>query len=846
MWINNTFLKSFLLKSLYSVMIFGYLSVSFEIINAISPGTTTQKVANEITEIANAIKKTVEEKNGVIRIKDYIGDTLASYSKYIPQSIYNALMNTDLKNVTVRQQLSAAERENYGLGSAVIRGTLSVNNSPMNVRLLLFNDPKAANPWMAISLIIDLPNSMQLSTWFKDLKAFDAIKFQKSTFAFSIAQYRDVELDLLIGSTEFNFISSINLSEQTLPDFQNLRQFIEKSSSTKTVPFLQVQTVIPLNPLDIKFNVIVPFNLQKNYAQGSIVTKIAADSLIVGISPKNVSLAVSMGMFMYLSTQSEPLRFRLGGTISKTELELYGLMDGMYDPAFGLDWLALGNFGVELDFNFALMSAGIPISGMGFRGIMAFGEGAQQVKVDVATKFQISSDKLPQIGLQAKINQIDLGALFSVFKKKAGKTVTTGDTPTIKFTDLDLKVMPTGMKIAEQEYSKGIEAEGYMDVLGLKGYAYVFLSPGTLTCTIKGALAKIENTYFKMSGPGLPGVAGMTEGPSVALDMSLLNAPPRLPTLKMGAEIEIKPIKWNAKAEFIASLTQIYTKAETTIGQGFGAMFEINIPFTDMKNFGIIFSMKLDFMNALKQKMQEYAKNKKIEIEKDYQELDKKVKDFQAKLDNKKQEEARDLKQKLAEQTKSYVEKLQKAQLNIKSKLDKLIIAQREVQKDKMACKSGQIGKCFEIIGSGLKMVAANAAYEFALLKKDMIDTIAAIKEVAVKVEADLHQKFLQAINDIITELDIANQIRQARLIELDIEVKIVDAFTAFSIKQFSIKVLGSDIAKGKIATGILDWEINFAGKKKAGRWEGAIDFAKPLDYAKSFFNQIGRAITGK
>jgi hypothetical protein len=477
---------------------------------------------------------------------------------------------------------------------------------------------------------------------------------------------------------------------------------------------------------------------------------------------------------------------------------------------------------------------------------MAFGEGAQQVKVDVATKFQISSDKLPQIGLQAKINQIDLGALFSVFKKKAGKTVTTGDTPTIKFTDLDLKVMPTGMKIAEQEYSKGIEAEGYMDVLGLKGYAYVFLSPGTLTCTIKGALAKIENTYFKMSGPGLPGVAGMTEGPSVALDMSLLNAPPRLPTLKMGAEIEIKPIKWNAKAEFIASLTQIYTKAETTIGQGFGAMFEINIPFTDMKNFGIIFSMKLDFMNALKQKMQEYAKNKKIEIEKDYQELDKKVKDFQAKLDNKKQEEARDLKQKLAEQTKSYVEKLQKAQLNIKSKLDKLIIAQREVQKDKMACKSGQIGKCFEIIGSGLKMVAANAAYEFALLKKDMIDTIAAIKEVAVKVEADLHQKFLQAINDIITELDIANQIRQARLIELDIEVKIVDAFTAFSIKQFSIKVLGSDIAKGKIATGILDWEINFAGKKKAGRWEGAIDFAKPLDYAKSFFNQIGRAITGK
>ncbi len=834
----------------FLVVVIGLVSLSYAKQEQ-GPGTTSKIVADKIQKKVESLKASIAANNGTAKLSASIGDALQSYSGYMPDSLYNALMNTAATNLKVIEypQMTSQEQAGYSSGAAMLRGVLNVNGSLMNFRILFFEDTGVASPVMATSLVLDMPNSWQLSTWFQDLKPMDKIKFEKSKFAIATAQYRDIELDIYLEYLNFTFIALINLSNQQMQEFQSLRTFIEKTNK-KTVPYLLIQTSIPFRkPKEAKFDIVVPFTFEKTYKPGSSVTKIAADALIVSIQPIQLTLGLSMGMFLYLSSQPQPLRFTLAGTLSKTDVELEGYMEGVYDPAFGLDWLALGEFGLELDFNFALMAAGIPVSGIGFRGMMGLGEGTQRVNIEAAAKVEVNSDSVPGIGLQAKVNQIDIGALFSLLKKdskKAGKNVDISNMPTIKFYDLGLRIMPQSMSIAGQTFRQGVTAEGFMDIFGLKGYAYVYVSPSTLTFTMKGGLAKIENEYFKISGPGLKDIPGMEEGPSTTIDVALLKPSPQLPSVIIGGDFEVKPIKWKTKVDLIASLKQIYAKAETTIGEGFGAGFELNVPFTDMKNFGIIFSMKLDFMNALKQKMQEYAKNKKIEIEKDYQKLDKKVKDVQAKLDAKKQEEANDLQQKLASQTKSYTDKLKQAQSNIKSKVDKLIVAQQEVQKDKASCKSGQVGKCFEIIGSGLKMVAANAAYEFALLKKDMIDTIAAIKEVAVKVEADVHQKFLQKINDIIAELDIADKVRKVRLAELDLEVKIVDALTAFSIKQFSIKVLGSDIAKGKVATGILDWEVNFAGKKKSGTWEGAIDFAKPLDYAKNFFNQIGQAITGK
>ncbi len=802
------------------------------------------KTTTNIGKIVANIREAAARNNGVITLKDYIGNLISPYEKFIPQDIYSALMNNNLSKVELSDQLAPEEEASYGTDAVIVRGRLEFERTSLVLRILFFNDTTSINTKMAVSVALELPGVVRLSDFIKGFTSFDRIKFKNSTLAFSSAGYKDETLGVTLGEKQFTFISRISFAEQEVDDFNNLQTLMKKTGNS-LIQYVDIKTVIASDPLKTKISFAVPFNLQKTYAPGSSITKIAADTLNIDIEPGKVAFDISMGMAMYLATQKLPLMFRMGGKLSKTELKVYGLMDGMYDPAFGVDWLALGNFGVELDFNFALMSTGIPISGIGFRGDMGFGESNDRMLIGLAAKVDISSNSIPDIGLEANINEIDLGLLLSVLKKKTGKSKNTGDTPVIKFEDLNIKVMPTDVEIAGKEYKKGLEAKGYLDIAGIKGYGHVQVLPDTAACTVKGALSKIQTKNVTIAGPGLPGVIGMEDGPSLIFDMALNDKPVRQPQLTIGGEIFIDPIKWSAKAKFIASATKLYANVETTIGQNFEAQAEISLPLTEMAKFSVLFRAKIDFAQTIKLKMHEYAQKEKAEIQKDYIELDKKIKNFQIKLENKIIEEQEQVKARLAKQAESYVIKLQAAERKMKEKLQKLILAQQEVQRDKMACKQGQVAKCFEIIGSGLKMVAADAAYEMAKMKIELLDSIAAIKEIAIQVEGDVYARFYKEFTDLIEELNIAKKIKDTRLALLEASTLVVDALTAFSIKSFSIKVAGEDIAKGKIATGSLEWAINVAGVSKTGTWEGAIDFANPIEFAKNFYKQIGEQIVG-
>ncbi len=822
-------------------------------------GTMSGAVAQKIDNTINAIAQGVEAKGGVIRLQDYIGDTLAPYAKNMPQWLYNSLMTGNMSNLQIirSDKFSSAELAMYGKSAAMIRATLSMNNSPFNIRILFFEDTKSVSPYMAFSVVLDLPDFLQLSQWFSGLSAMDKVKFQKSKFVFSTAQYRDVELDLMFDSIQLNFIAAVNLANQEVEDFQGLRTFLEKSGNT--VPFLQLQTIIPLNPLDTKFNFVVPFNLKKDYAPGSLVTRIAADSLIVSLEPIRLKLGVSMGMFVYVSTQTEPLRFRMGGEISKTELELYGLMEGMYDPAFGLDWLAFGELGLETDFNFQLMAAGIPISGMGFRGKMRFGEpGPKEVVVDLATKFEINTDKIPEIGFLGKINQIDLTGLFALFRKesaKTGKTPDLSDTPVVKFYDLGLKVMPTGMKIAEQTYGKGIQAEGFMDVMGLKGYSYLFIAPGSLTFTLKGALAKIENDYIRITGPGLPGVPGMEEGPSIAMDMSLLNVPPRLPKLSLGVDFELKPLQFKVKSDMALSLSEISASTETSIGTdqgGFGVLFNLVMPFTDMKNFAAEFAFRADFMNALKSKAmaaldaeRARVQEKHDNVQNEFNDVQRKVDEFTKKMEEKKAEEIRET---------------EKATADLKIKLRALMEKEfaydkqvrefrRQKEEYKRICdnkESGWFAACFKVAGKFFEQGFAELKSETMALGQEVLKIQQQIKEAEDKV----HNFFRTAISDITNNLQIAENLRNAKRAALDTEKAlldaskmITDAVTALSIDKFSIYVRGEDIARGVIGTATLLYTIKFGGAIVSKRFQFPCDVRKPFNIMGQWIDKMKQDI---
>jgi hypothetical protein len=208
-----------------------------------------------------------------------------------------------------------------------------------------------------------------------------------------------------------------------------------------------------------------------------LIRKITLSSIIAEVAIKKAELSgtLSLGVYVYPKTQEKPLEFQARGTIEQSGLKIGGLMKGSFDPAFGLDWLALGvaDFpaGIELFFDNIISPAfiavcGVPLpAGFTIAGGLGMGKGQYRTTAQGAISLELKTAGIPEFIFSGKVDQINLSRLIQLLASIGDKKLVIGDDiPQIVFKNMELTVAPFGGDILGVKYDAGIKAGAALQV----------------------------------------------------------------------------------------------------------------------------------------------------------------------------------------------------------------------------------------------------------------------------------------------------------------------------------------------------------------------------------------------
>jgi len=534
--------------------------------------TMLGKSVKDLT-FAGVIKKKVKESvfkaYMPLHKKKVSLQTLIDLRRYgVPDSFLPKMQGMVLKNLQVSMGIGPEAKQ------VEASGDVEFNKKKIQADILF---KKIKGKKTVVTLILNLPPNWRISDDFPLLKPFDEFTTSNPKIVLSTEDYDEEKLKAAL-SKGLNFVSKIDMSGP----LEEMKTFIthlleQQGITSEKLDDIVLVGALRKNILKSDFSAEIPIRITFDFEKlqkkkPKHIKKLTTEPFTLAIKA-DASFGLKTGVSLYLTSQEEPIT--LVGEIAAgvNEFGLSAAMIGTLDPAFGVNWLALGNFGIELDVDYKVLAAtGLP-SGFGLRGTMDLGQDKDKVSLDIAGKVELSATTGGEFIFSGKANKIPLSSFVGLLVKMVDKNVSMKKVPGLSFSDVELTVVPVPATIAGKSYESGVIVKGGVEVLGVKGGVDFKISAQELKIHGGAHLSKIDTPVFKITGKGPDREAGTKDdGPAMFLDIS-----PEEQRVYISGMVEFPPLKISKEAEIDITPTggsfkiseKLFGKFETEVAVSF-------------------------------------------------------------------------------------------------------------------------------------------------------------------------------------------------------------------------------------------------------------------------------------
>lgn len=451
---------------------------------------------------------------------------------------------------------------------------------------------------LGITVYINLPKNWKLSKLSSLFDKLDSIELPSGKFIITSFDHKDPYSYALLKKG-LNFVSAVDL----IGPLNFIQEFLNKISG-----YLVAQGtgkarfeghIDPGNMADSQLSIILPIRLgvdfEEMYKKGKIkkepkfLRRVALGDFVFAIQltpPTGIlkglvpvadfSVMATAGVVFNFVTQADPVELRAGFLLSPQEAQIAGQMIGLLEPAFGISWLSIGNFGTTLGINFAtapamLAATGVPFNLLELHGGLALGTGQTRSSGQIKAVVKFNLERPPDILFDGKIDKIDILALAL----KLGN-IETMNIPKMVFTDLQLRLAPVAVKVMDMDYPSGITARGLFTLGSLSGLAdvRVVMTKGKEKLIARGALTNIDTPFFKLMGKGLPGFERENYG--AAIDITIDK---KVQKFLVTGMVSIPPLRFEQQVDMALNADRLSCKFNTNIFGIYKADVDMYVPF---------------------------------------------------------------------------------------------------------------------------------------------------------------------------------------------------------------------------------------------------------------------------
>ncbi len=543
---------------------------------------------------------------------------------------------------------------------------------------------------------------------------------------------------------------------------------------------------------------------------------------------------VRTGIFLELKNAKKPSKPQVLEFSGEVEIDAKGgitvsaWMEGMYEPAFGLNWLGIGP---KLGLGAGLMAEPPWIKEIAISGGLSLGEIFKKVSATVnvdlsngnllvdfaAKKLDIDDFIKLMLTIATKVSPKDKREINS-YKKKI---------PTIKFTDLKLKVVPVPMTVFGKTYSAGISAGGNLHIGDVQGGVDVSVTMDPPKIYAMATLKPLEvkgvgnKTIFEIDGPGPDRKYG-TKDDAALLEIDIdATQPPSEQKIIIAGKLVIPPLKFEQSTDFSLEESKFQAKMSTTIKKYFSGNLDVQFDPKNPADFMLDMSMDQKFSQVLRKNLKEDMKEFKNKAQKDLADARKEVEQLDekmAKLRKNRNAEFKKLESGAAKKVQEYKDKI--AELDKKyekyaKKCPGVPNPTKEACQEKMKIyvEKGGFKLAADVLSAGEKIInTVNKAVT-------KIDELLKIEEAAQKIA----RKGLSAADKSISVMgDIADAISKG--------------LKSFNVKSAKLTTSGQELKQGKLPMVSLNVHIM---KKTIDLKDIQLDLQHPSEFFKDVAKQM-------
>ncbi|MGE0206549.1 MAG: hypothetical protein AB7R69_01745 [Candidatus Babeliales bacterium] len=405
----------------------------------------------------------------------------------------------------------------------------------------------------AFSLSLALPAGWKLSDISSQLSYLDELSLTNGQLIYSNFMYKDLELATEVQAG-LNFVADIALKppltvlNKLMANQKKLNGLVVEGGAAKfkgtVAPDITQSSFLIDLPLrfGVNFEALAKNpTIQNNkdaekvaQAVAKVIKEITSDTFTVEVTPPpSVGFSVGSGVRLLLATQKEPISFDMSGQLVAGAQEALNMVGQMKGPLHLAQWLTFSDAGLEIDWDFALISelaaVGIPLpfTGLGMSGWVYLGkEGDKQAAINLTGGLRFKQgDKFPsEFAFQGIGKNLDFKYVVQFLAEKIAKKRINASIPTMMLKDFIVKASPVPTKFIGEKYEAGMLFDGNAQLFDVDASLHFSLNPDptVLAMTGNGKASVINITsqgkkLFTLSG------SKPNEGPSLSFLVSAKN-----------------------------------------------------------------------------------------------------------------------------------------------------------------------------------------------------------------------------------------------------------------------------------------------------------------------------------
>lgn len=760
------------------------------------------------TNVQELTSKFGEVQLNKVKAFDYQAYLVAQIGAFIPPQDVKVLQDLTIKTPTFSMVPGLAK----GQSGVAIDGSISFKGASMRVKVVIVKNPAAkpaeTSPFdkkpaaadatpkapettgsVGIAVIVMPPASWKFSQDYPALAKLDEMKILSPRLIYSNFSFKDPEYGLI--NPGLSFVSMVNLTGE-LKKYQDFAVTLGNNPYAESLVVERVGVLLTgLIASDInksQFKIDIPLrigvDLDDLYKKGKITPQPLFSKVMMGdisfkIQVKDLKMASSASMILYPRGQKDPLILRaIVNFLPPSKWVFAGEVEGMWDPAFGAPWLALGNTGIQINVDpsaiAALATVGIPVpfSGMGARGAFSLGvPGDNRVTAAFAGGVDFATPKPSKpldmsFLISGKLNQAQISDAIILLSRMVGRPVDANAIPKIKLTDLECTVAPVGFDIGSVSYEEGLTVKAGMQIGSFFGRLNFVVSNTQKMLRGLGQMTPIVTPVLAITG------MSADENPSFYLE---INPGKNIYEASVNGKVSIPPLGISEGMKGSIGDNGLYIKRESVAFFNTQAKtVELRIPTTDPKQFLLRYDLASSTValvrDAVRAQLEAWLKRVSSDYDSKVSALNKRINEKQWEIDRLNRESG-DLKKRCEEKIKP------------KNLSD---VFTKEYWKE--------VGGCVDAALKGIEASTKQLANDVRNL------------------QADLELEKLQYSMDAKKFGD-----------------NVTDALTSFEINRIFGEVLGTDLAQGKMPRVTIEISI-----RKNGRME-----KRTLENLQFDFNNI-------